>query len=198
MGVWYLYLCIPVGIRNCELARVQEKKKRKTPHESRLSFLFLFSFFFPAPTRWKWERRETRGDILNRAITNFPNLNSPTNELVSKDKRFEVDGAEAAREFLRKEAPSWDKHRLQLVWDAIALHTTGSIVYHKEPEVVACAQGIVRHPCSFFKKKIGSSLENFDISILELLLVRSSTNNTPSLLSSGQISRAPITFQVAY
>jgi hypothetical protein len=37
----------------------------------------------------------------------------PTGELVSKDKRFEVDGADAARNFLRKEAPDWDKHRLQ-------------------------------------------------------------------------------------
>jgi hypothetical protein len=66
----------------------------------------------------------------------------PTGELVSKDKRFEVDGANAARDFLRREAPSWDKHRVQLVWDAIALHTTGSIVFHKEAEVQACSYGI--------------------------------------------------------
>lgn len=66
----------------------------------------------------------------------------PTGELVSSDKRFEVDGAYAAREFLRKEAPGWDKHRLQLVWDSIALHTIGTIVFHKEPEVQACAYGI--------------------------------------------------------
>ncbi|RDW59064.1 hypothetical protein BP5796_11988 [Coleophoma crateriformis] len=66
----------------------------------------------------------------------------PTGELVSKDKRFEVDGANAARDFLRKEATDWDKHRLQLVWDAIALHTTGTIVFHKEPEVQAVAHGI--------------------------------------------------------
>jgi hypothetical protein len=37
----------------------------------------------------------------------------PTGELVSKDRRFEVDGADAARNFLRQEAPDWDKHRLQ-------------------------------------------------------------------------------------
>jgi len=66
----------------------------------------------------------------------------PTSELISKDKRFEVDGADAAREFLRREAPDWDKHKLQLVWDAIALHTTGSIVFYKEPEVQACSYGI--------------------------------------------------------
>jgi hypothetical protein len=43
---------------------------------------------------------------------------APTGDApVSKDKRFEVDGAEAARAFLIKEGNKneWDKHRLQLV-----------------------------------------------------------------------------------
>ena len=64
--------------------------------------------------------------------------------MISKDNRFEVDGANAAREFLKRESKSseWDKHRLQLVWDAIALHTIGTVVFHKEPEVQACAYGI--------------------------------------------------------
>ncbi|RDW63579.1 hypothetical protein BP6252_11124 [Coleophoma cylindrospora] len=66
----------------------------------------------------------------------------PTGELVSKDKRFEVDGANAARDFLRKEAADYGKRRLQLVWDPFALHTTGTIVFHKEPEVQAVAHGI--------------------------------------------------------
>lgn len=58
---------------------------------------------------------------------------STTSELVSSDERFEVDGANAACNFLKTEIASnlglanrWDKHRLQLVWDAIALHTTAS------------------------------------------------------------------------
>ncbi|KAB8256639.1 hypothetical protein BDV32DRAFT_128652 [Aspergillus pseudonomiae] len=57
--------------------------------------------------------------------------------LYSKDKRFEVDGANAARHFLQNhaEAPRWDKHRIQLVWDSIALHTTQSIAIHKQSEV---------------------------------------------------------------
>ncbi|EJD45400.1 hypothetical protein AURDEDRAFT_64606 [Auricularia subglabra TFB-10046 SS5] len=64
-------------------------------------------------------------------------------ELVSSDKRFEVDGANAARAFLAREAPDgWAGRKTQLVWDAIALHTIGSIVFHKEPEVAACAFGI--------------------------------------------------------
>ncbi|OBT76016.1 hypothetical protein VF21_03529 [Pseudogymnoascus sp. 05NY08] len=66
----------------------------------------------------------------------------PTGELVSEDKRFEVDGANAARDFLHREVPHWDKHRVQLVWDAIALHTIGSVVFYKEAEVQACSYGI--------------------------------------------------------
>ncbi|MCJ1330264.1 hypothetical protein MMC10_006947 [Thelotrema lepadinum] len=65
-----------------------------------------------------------------------------TAPFITKTKRFEVDGADAAREFLRREAPGWDKHRLQLVWDAIALHTTVSICLYKEVEVAACHIGI--------------------------------------------------------
>ena len=65
-------------------------------------------------------------------------------ELISKDKRFEVDGADAAIHFLVREGnkAEWDKHRLQLAWDAIALHTTGSIAMHKEIEVQSCVMGI--------------------------------------------------------
>ena len=66
-----------------------------------------------------------------------------TGELVSKDKRFEIDGAIAARAFLEREIqPRWDSRRLQLVFDSIALHTTASISAYKEPEVAACTMGI--------------------------------------------------------
>jgi hypothetical protein len=71
-----------------------------------------------------------------------------TGELISQDKRFEVDGANATRNFLRhfqkeKGHDAWDQRRLQLVWDAIALHTSFSIVKYKEPEVVATWMGIL-------------------------------------------------------
>ena len=66
-----------------------------------------------------------------------------TGALVSPDKRFEVDGAIAARAFLEREiTPTWGARRVQLVWDAIVLHTTVSIVRYKEPEVAACSFGI--------------------------------------------------------
>ena len=51
----------------------------------------------------------------------------------SPDHRFEVDGANAARDFLR--AHGIDEPTAEVVWDAIALHTTREIPWHKRPEI---------------------------------------------------------------
>ncbi|CAH0028186.1 unnamed protein product [Clonostachys rhizophaga] len=69
---------------------------------------------------------------------------TPNSPFVSSDKRFEVDGAIAARELIRSSNVStqWDDHRVQLVWDAIALHATPSIHAYKELEVAITATGI--------------------------------------------------------
>src|SRR5271154_315387 len=56
------------------------------------------------------------------------------------ENRFEVDGANAARAFLKSRSISTPK--IQIVWDAIALHTTRSIALHKEPEVAMTQSGI--------------------------------------------------------
>ena len=58
----------------------------------------------------------------------------------STDLRFEVDGANAAREFLKTHG--LPKESLQLVWDTIALHTTIGIAEHKEPEVALMYSGV--------------------------------------------------------
>jgi hypothetical protein len=58
----------------------------------------------------------------------------------SPDKRFEVDGANAARDFLKSHGlPAAD---LQLVWDTIALHTTIGIAEYKENEVALMYSGV--------------------------------------------------------
>jgi len=54
--------------------------------------------------------------------------------------RFEVEGANAAREFAR--AGGLDERRSQLVWDGVALNSTPSIGLHKEAEVALCTVGI--------------------------------------------------------
>src|ERR1700742_2936141 len=58
----------------------------------------------------------------------------------SEQDRFEVDGANAAREFLRGHGVTGDA--LRIVWDAIALHTTPGIPEHKEPEVALVTAGV--------------------------------------------------------
>lgn len=64
--------------------------------------------------------------------------------LITPDRRFEVDGAFAARDFIKSHADGegWDDKRLQLVWDAIALHATPSIANFKEVDVSTVSQGI--------------------------------------------------------
>jgi hypothetical protein len=54
--------------------------------------------------------------------------------------RFEVEGANAARAFARKEGI--DERRGQLIWDGVALNSTPSIALHKEPEVALSTAGI--------------------------------------------------------
>lgn len=71
-----------------------------------------------------------------------------TKSLISKDKRFEVDVANIARDFIIAHFQTeggWDERgrRLQMVWDAIALHTMTSIAAYKEPEVALVHFGIM-------------------------------------------------------
>jgi hypothetical protein len=56
------------------------------------------------------------------------------------EDRFEVDGANAARTFLKDRGIS--PQQAQVVWDAIALHTTPTIALYKEPEVAMTHAGI--------------------------------------------------------
>jgi HD superfamily phosphodiesterase len=58
----------------------------------------------------------------------------------SAHDRFEVDGANAAREFLAGHGVTGEA--LRIVWDAIALHTTPGIPEHKEPEVALVTAGV--------------------------------------------------------
>ena len=58
----------------------------------------------------------------------------------SPNHRFEVDGANAARDFLR--ANGIDEATASLVWDAIALHTTPEVPWHKRPEIALVTGGV--------------------------------------------------------
>src|SRR5579871_4904347 len=58
----------------------------------------------------------------------------------SPNHRFEVDGANAARDFLR--ANGLDEATVGVVWDAIALHTTPEIPWLKRPEIALVTAGV--------------------------------------------------------
>ncbi|KAI1819520.1 hypothetical protein F4861DRAFT_526710 [Xylaria intraflava] len=70
---------------------------------------------------------------------------TPNSTTVSADRRFEVDGAIAARDFIRSKArnpQAWDENRLQLVWDSIALHSQNSLFLYKQDTVKVTGAGI--------------------------------------------------------
>lgn len=54
--------------------------------------------------------------------------------------RFEVEGANAARAFARKEG--MDDRRSQLIWDGVALNSTVSIALYKEAEIALATMGV--------------------------------------------------------
>jgi hypothetical protein len=58
----------------------------------------------------------------------------------SPTERFEVDGANAARDFLIRQGVA--DADIEQVWDAIALHTTPGIPKHKKPVVALVTAGV--------------------------------------------------------
>ncbi|MEX3925348.1 HD domain-containing protein [Paraburkholderia sp. BR10936] len=58
----------------------------------------------------------------------------------SEHERFEVDGANAARDFLRGHGIS--QQDIDLVWTAIALHTTPGIPQHMHPVIALVTAGV--------------------------------------------------------
>jgi HD domain len=58
----------------------------------------------------------------------------------SVHERFEVDGANAARDFLRSHSMS--ERDIETVWTAIALHTTPGIPQHMHPIVALVTAGV--------------------------------------------------------
>ncbi|MEA2885948.1 MAG: hypothetical protein QOD11_308 [Bradyrhizobium sp.] len=58
----------------------------------------------------------------------------------SAHERFEVDSANAARDFLRSR--NIDQHDIDTVWTAIALHTTPGIPEHMHPVIALVTAGV--------------------------------------------------------
>ena len=58
----------------------------------------------------------------------------------SQNERFEVDGANAARQFLT--AHNVPEEQVQTAWEAIALHTTPGVTQYMRPEVALLNSGV--------------------------------------------------------
>jgi len=63
-----------------------------------------------------------------------------TPQYSSKTDRFEVDGANTARAFLREQSIS--RQEIDIVWTAIALHTTPGIPQYMHPVVALLTAGV--------------------------------------------------------
>jgi hypothetical protein len=63
-----------------------------------------------------------------------------TKNFSSENERFEVDGANAARQFLT--AHHVPEEHVQTVWEAIALHTTPGITQYLRPEIALLYSGV--------------------------------------------------------
>ncbi|MGY4434866.1 HD superfamily phosphodiesterase [Bradyrhizobium sp. F1.13.1] len=63
-----------------------------------------------------------------------------THQHSSKEERFEVDGANVARDFLQSRGIA--QHDVDTVWTAIALHTTPGIPQHMHPVVALVTAGV--------------------------------------------------------
>jgi hypothetical protein len=67
---------------------------------------------------------------------------------ISPDRRFEVDGAFAATDFVKGQvahddaSSGWDVHRLQLLWDSVVLSSEAAISLYKEATVASVTYGV--------------------------------------------------------
>ena len=57
---------------------------------------------------------------------------------IGKD-RFEIDGADAAADFLSRRG--YSDRKIAIIWDAIALHTTPGVAQRKQPEIALLQLG---------------------------------------------------------
>ena len=79
----------------------------------------------------------------------------------SREHRFEVDGANAARGFLQ--SYGINEYDIEQVWDAIALHTTPGIPEHKKPVVALVTAGVEMDV-------LGIAYDEFDIEDREAVI----------------------------
>lgn len=86
----------------------------------------------------------------------------------SPDERFEIDGANAARQFLS--AHNIAEDQVQTVWEAIALHTTPGIPKYMRSEVALLNSGVLLDV-------IGVGFDQFPAEVLEEIVAKYPRSN---------------------
>ncbi|KAK4194496.1 hypothetical protein QBC40DRAFT_319448 [Triangularia verruculosa] len=78
--------------------------------------------------------------LMLHDLANNQSLSAP---FITMDRRFEVDSAFAAADFIRShpDGKKWPDYRVQRVWDGIALHAEPKLALYKEPDVFAIYWG---------------------------------------------------------
>lgn len=125
-----------VGIPDSKLAREITELVRDT--ESPLLFHHSSRVYYFAALAGKHRELKFDPELLYAGAM-FHDMGL-TPEYRSARERFEVDGANAARVFLRSHGIS--REDLDTVWTAIALHTTPGIPQHMHPVVALVTAGV--------------------------------------------------------
>jgi len=125
-----------ISVPDSKLAREMAEFVRDTEspllfhHSSRV-------YYWGALTGKRWSLRFDPELLYAGAMFHDMGL---TPRYASADKRFEVDGANAARDFLRGHGIS--RQDIDTVWTAIALHTTPGIPQHMHPVIALVTAGV--------------------------------------------------------
>src|SRR4051812_17869419 len=125
-----------VRIPDSKLAREATELLRE--HSTPLLFAHSLRVYLFGAIRGRYRNLQVDHELLYFGAV-FHDLGL-TPKYRSPDHRFEVDSANAAREFLRSNGV--DESAAGVVWDAIALHTTPEIPCHKAPEIALVLGGV--------------------------------------------------------
>jgi hypothetical protein len=108
-------------------------------HSTELLFNHSMRVYLFAAEQGRQQKRHFDPELLYVAAA-FHDLGL-TQKFSSRNERFEVDSANAARQFLT--AHKVPEERIQTAWEAIALHTTPGVPRYMRSEVALLNSGVV-------------------------------------------------------
>ena len=106
----------------------------------------------------------------------------------SADERFEVDGANAARDFLKRHRIT--QTDIEMVWTAIALHTTPGIPKHMHPVVALVTAGVEMDVLGLSYGEYSDAEREAIVNAFPARRISKKTSSRPSMTASST-SRIP-------